>query len=669
LPPDEPETASAELAASERKAEVDNLQPAVAISTQNLAPQQETLIEQHPPESWVQEDDIEPDINIPVLNKPGMAEKLISLNFDQVDIRVMLKTIGDITGINFVVDESVRGKVTVMSPTRIRLGDVYPFLQSILEVNGCAAVPAGDLVKIVPRAQATRRNLKVRVGRDPAAIPKTDAMVTQIIPLRYADAAEVGEIIRPLLAEGSQIATYPRTNSIMITDTSSNIHHIAKIIVRLDVPGSQEQVTVIGLKHASAEVLSEQITRIMEQTRNALPPGRVTAGSSGYKRAKILPYARTNSLIVVATELQTQMIRTLAEQLDIERPRGTNNVHVVYLKNASAKETAESLRGVLANLRIAGAIGADQQIQVTADEGTNALIIAASNQDFEVISEIIEKLDIVREQVLVEMVIMEVSEDSLKEIGIDWATLDEAVGGSVRFFGATNFGPRVDYLQGDLEGLSVGMWKKNGSDTTIGPILHALEKKSGVDILSTPHILTSNHHKAKIVVGENRPFVTAERITETDPSTPTVIRTLEYRDVGITLEITPHISQGGMVRLEINSEFTKLVETVSTPSLDTPTTAKRQAQTVVTMNSDSTVVIGGLMRDDKVTVEKKIPLISDLPLIGPLFRFKKDQLQKTNLLIFITPHVMSSQEDMEQMTEAKKKQMQPQLEQLEKNTN
>jgi len=264
------------------------------------------------------------------------------------------------------------------------------------------------------------------------------------------------------------------------------------------------------------------------------------------------------------------------------------------------------------------------------------------------------------------MLIMEVGEDSLTEIGIDWATLDEAVEDSIRFFGATNFGPRVDFVSGNLEGLAVGAWRADGSDVTIGGILHALEKQSGVNILSTPHITTLNHRKAKIIVGENRPFVMESRITETDPITPTVIKTYEYKNVGISLEITPHISQGGLVRLEIDSEFSKLVEDVTSSSMDTPTTAKRQAQTVVSMNSGSTIVIGGLIRDDKTTIEKKIPLVGDLPLIGGLFRFQKDQLQKTNLLIFITPHVIASQKDLEQITEKKRNEMKPAIEELGK---
>jgi general secretion pathway protein D len=389
-------------------------------------------------------------VNIPVLNKPGMGDELISVNFEKVDIRTVIKTIGDITGINFVVEDNVSGTVTLMSPTKIRLDDLYEYLESILEVQGYAAVPAENLVKIVPRADAAKRNLQVRVGSNPAEIPKSDSIITQIMPLSYADATEVSQIVQPLLATGSQMAIYSRTNSIVITDTSSNIHHIATIIQKLDVTGSQEQVTVFGLEYASAQVLSEQITRIMEKHKSASSQaGRSRNTPQIETDIKILPDVRTNSLIVVANAQDTETIDGLISQLDIQRPMGTNNVHVVYLKNGQAVDVAKSLTAALSNLRIAGALEATQQVNVTADEGTNALIIAASAQDYEVLAEIIDKLDIFREQVFVEMLIMEVGEDGLRKIGVDWATLDQSVDGSARVFGATNFGPRVDFASGE----------------------------------------------------------------------------------------------------------------------------------------------------------------------------------------------------------------------------
>jgi len=597
----------------------------------------------------------------PLLKQPEMADQLVSVNFEAVDIRTVLKTVGEITGINFIPHQSVTGTVTVMSPTPIRLGDIYAFLQSILDVYGYAAVETENAVKIVPKAEAAKNYAQVRIGADPAYIPRNDTIVTQLIPLKYADATEVSQILQPLLATGAQMATYPRTNSIMITDTSANIHHVAQIICQLDVEGSRGKATVLPLAHASARVVSEQIMGILDRTKaTSAQAGRARPPQANDQGPNVLPDDRTNSLIIIAGDQDIEMISQLAKQLDVERPIGANNVQVVYLKNADANEVAPSLKSALTSMRLTGAVEATQPVQVNADKSTNSLIIVSTPQDFEVISDIIKKLDIVREQVFVEMQIIEVTEEALQEIGVDWATLDDAVADSVRGFGLTNLGPRTSFINGTAEGLSVGAWQRAGSDVKIGAILQALKKESGVNILSTPQILTSNHRKAVIIVGENRPFVTQSRITETvDPVNPTVIQGFEYKDVGITLEVTPHVSQGGLIRMEINSEFTKLVEDVATQSLNTPVTAKRTAKTVVTMASGATVVIGGLIRDDKTRISKKVPLLGDIPLFGALFTSQKDQTQKTNLLIFITPHVMTTQDQLLDMTNAKRDLMPP----------
>jgi general secretion pathway protein D len=497
------------------------------------------------------------------------------------------------------------------------------------------------------------------VGADPAGIPKTDVIVRQILPLKYAEAAEISEIVQPILSAGAQVAIYPRTNSLLITDTSANINHIAQVIQQLDVEGSREKVLFFPLAHASAPVLSEQVLRILEKSKApGVPMGRLPAVPAVGHGPRVLADERTNALIVIATEQDAETVAGLVRQLDIERPVGMDNVHVVYLKNGDANEVSHALERALTSMKLAGAVAPAPQIQVTADPSTNALVIVAPPSDFEVIAQIIEKLDIVREQVLVEMLILEVSNESLRDLGVDWATLAPASSNGVRGFGMTNLGPRVNFLGGTAEGLSVGAWKTIGGSAKIAAILQAMEKQSGVNILSTPHILASNHRKAKIVVGENRAFVMQSRITETtDPVTPTVIKSFEYKDVGITLDITPHVSQGGLIRLEIQSEFTKLIEDVTSLSLETPTTAKRTAQTVVTMGSGATVVIGGLIRDDTVKTVKKVPLLGDVPLLGALFRAQSHHTQKTNLLLFITPRVLSSQEDLQDMTDRKKEQM------------
>ena len=602
-------------------------------------------------------------VRIPVLDEPGMADEMISVDFNEVDILFVLKTVSEITGINFIVKEGVSGKVSVLSPTQIRLGDLYGFLESILEMNGYAAVPVGDQVKIVPRAEASGQNRHIRIGADPAQIAQSDSVITQIIPLRHAEAGQVSNILRPLLATDSYLATHP-PNSILITDTSANIHHLAKMIQQLDVPGAKEAVTVLPLKYASAQVLSKQISDVLAQEgNNPAQKQRGGAGAHIETQARILPDIRTNALIIRANAQETGRIVEAAKRLDVEQPQGATNVHVQYLKNAPAEELAKDLTAaLLPNLEAAGAIGNLQQVHIAANVGTNSLVITATAQDYKVLNEIIEKLDIVREQVLVELKIIEVSEDVLQEIGIDWATLDEAVADSVRYFADTNFGVRLDRVQGNLRGFSVGAFKQVGENVGIAGILHALEKTSGVNVLLTPSILTSNHQSANIIAADTIAFVDQSRITETtDLLTPTVIKSFSYQDVGVILDITPHVSQGGVVRLEVESEFTKLIESVTGVSSDTPTRAKRRVETTVTMMSGATIVIGGLIRDDKVTVEHKIPVLGDIPLLGHLFRAKKDQMQKTNLLIFITPYVLGSPESLDEITRKKQAEMAPKL--------
>lgn len=598
-----------------------------------------------------------PEVYMPELLKPGVADKLISLDFDQVDIKIFIKTIGELTGINFLIDDSIRGTVTLISPTQIRLGDVYEVFESVLQVKGFAAVPAGKIVKIIPRAEASKSNILIRVGGDPDLIPQNDAVVTQIIPIRFANIAELSSSLTPLVSTGGNLTTYVQSNSIVLTDTSSNIHRMAKLIQELDTEGAKENIVLLRLQYGSANTISEQIKQIMQQGAVASGPraARVVPGGAG-AALKILPDERTNSLVVLANPDDTEIIAGLVKELDVERPVEAGNVHVIYLNHAEAANIVKSLSTVLGQLVSGGKIESREPLQITADESTNSLIVVASSQYYRIVEDIIGKLDVAREQVLIECQIIEVSEDVLKEIGVDWATLEEAVADSIRGFAYTSLGPRVEAASGNLEGLIVGAHKVVGGQVRIGAVLKALERHSGVNILSTPHILTSNHQEATIIVADNIPYVRDSRITELDPATPTTIQTYDFKDVGIELKVTPHISPGNLVRLDVEASFSKLVPSASTGEIegDTPTTATRDVKTVISIPNNLTVVIGGLIRDDKTNTVKKVPLLGDLPLIGGLFRVDGDRVQKTNLLLFITPHVLTTQEALEQITELKK---------------
>jgi general secretion pathway protein D len=588
----------------------------------------------------------------------AMKDKKINIDLGQAHLFDVIKLVGDYTGINFLLDEGIAGDVTVIFSSEVRLGDLYNILESILEMNGYVAVPTPQGVKIKKRSDAMRNNMLVGIGNNPHEIPKTDTLITWIIPLEHAHVNDVFPILKSRMAQSGQIDMNGRTNKIIITDLSSNIHHIALIIRELDVPDARTDTVSVPLEFASAAELSQQIMGIMQDDRPAGRPNRGAGQPAQLQtEVRVQPDGRTNSVVVTANPSDTLKILDLIEQFDIEKPSGIDRYHVVPLVYATAKDVEENLTKALANRGVDDTgLGAPT---ITADESTNSLIVSASAQDFQIIEKVIMDLDIVRDLIQVEMQIIEISEDDLEQIGIDWATLDGAVNDSVRAFGLTNFGPRVNAISGDVQGLSIGAFKQINGETAIGSVLEALEKNTGINILSKPVILATNHQEAEIIVGENIPVVTNSRETESsgilnnDPLTPTVIKTFDYRDVGVSLKIKPHTSKGKWVRLDVDAEFTKLIDGREGQSVDTPTTAKRSAKTTLSMPSGETVVIGGLIRDDKVTVVQKIPLLGDIPLLGALFKWHRYQTQKTNLLIFITPTIQDNQEALAAMTKAK----------------
>ncbi len=599
---------------------------------------------------------IGPALRFPALEAAGAAEREVTLNFDQVDIRTVIKTVSEITGLNFLLDDAVRGQVTLISPSPVLAGEVYSVLESILASKGYAAVPSENMVKILPLADAVRQPLQSGTGADPEAIPAGDTVMTQLIPLRYVRVEKIADAVTQLASTGAKVMTRPEANSILVIGTASNIRHMVAVIGKLDTPQARRQLAVYRLEHAPAGDLARQIERLLEAglsepeqaPRRGPPAARRGAPAEPARReveTTILPDERTNSLIVMAAEPTLETVAKLVEILDVERPRDSGNIRVVYLQHARAETLKASIEAAAAGL-VAAEGEADIKPLVAADVPTNSLIITASPSDYAVIADIIDKLDVAQEQVLVEMCIAEASEDATRDLGIEWTTVDPA-SDNMRGFGFTDFGLRLENAAGTLEGLAVGAFKQDSEGTTkVAAIVKALERDSRVNILSKPLIVTSDNEDADIFVGQDVPFVKQSRVTEADPATPTAIRTFEFKDVGIRLIITPHVSKGGMVLLEIESTFTKIIEPVTGLGAETPTTAKREAKTVVSIMSGATVVIGGLMRDDLVRTTSKVPLLGDVPVIGALFRRTRRTTEKTNLLLFISPHVLTSTQDL-----------------------
>jgi general secretion pathway protein D len=305
---------------------------------------------------------------------------------------------------------------------------------------------------------------------------------------------------------------------------------------------------------------------------------------------------------------------------------------------------AKSLETALQTSAKGAGAKAESGVHVQADESTNALIIVASPEDYQVVEGVIQQLDKPRAQVLVELRIVEVSEDLLRNIGVEWSTFDAASATGVREFAGTNFGLGSELAGGTLSGAALGAFKEVGGTTKVGALLALLDQRTGVNIVSTPTIVTANHHKAKITIGENIPYIQQSAVTYQTSTNPQQVNTYDYKDVGVSLEMTPHISHGGLVRMEIDSTYTQVVAGAVGTSVNTPTTSKRAEQTVVTIRNGATVVIGGLISDQKSDVVQKVPLLGDIPLIGFLFQNTTHEDIKTNLLLFITPHVLSSRE-------------------------
>ncbi|MBW2039960.1 MAG: type II secretion system secretin GspD [Deltaproteobacteria bacterium] len=600
------------------------------------------------------------------LAEPGIEEKgrLVTMDFRGVELTALVKFIGELTGKNFVVDEKVRGKVTVISPTKITVGEAYKVFESILEVHGYTTVPAGKVIKVVPATAARGKSLTTRVGTE--VLPAADTMITQVIPISYANVKDVKSLFTPLVSKNSLLVAYQPTNTLIVTDVLSNINRLLKILKEVDIPGSELQLTVICLQYASAKVVAQEFEDLFEARkkrggRAPRPKVKEVVEISTPEEFKLIPDERTNSLIVLATAQTIKMIKGIIEKLDQEIPRGKGNIHIYYLQHAVAEDLAAVLSGVAKEAKEGTKAGPQaikgklpilgEEISIIADKPTNSLIIIASPQDYAILAEVIKKLDIVRAQVYVEALIAEVTLDKVKELGVEWNITEEAKKGKVKPYGGTSFGvidaERAGALSGLIMGITKGYIPVGGVNIPdIKALLHIYSADSDVNVLSTPRLLTTDNEEAEIIVGEERPFLKSSQVT----AEGSTVRTWEYKDVGITLKMTPHISKGKLLRLEIFTEIKGFLEELA-GEVGAVVTTKRQASTSVIVEDGSTVVIGGLIRDDKTERASKVPLLGDIPILGWLFKARSQTKIKTNLLIFITPRIIISAEDLKRIAE------------------
>jgi general secretion pathway protein D len=630
------------------------------------------------------------------------GQRYITMDFQDVDIAVLVKFIGEITGKNFVMDERVQGKITVVSPTRITPDEAYQVFQAVLQVKGFTTVPSGAAIRIIPTKEAKATSLRTVDGGPPAP---SEEYVTRLIPLSQVDVADIIGVLQPMVSPDGLVTGYPQTNSVILVDSAGNVARLAKLVAELDVASSRRQTAMVPLRYAAASELADTIQQALEERgagAPAPPPGGKPGASAQLKAFKLTSDDRTNMLIVSAPPDQMQQIKAMIERLDVPLPPGSGRVHVYYLKYANAEDLLPVLLDVtgaqggssVARTRTqnppAGntnrsnrrrqsgssfrrssqsrqqqqrqpnqpgqpgqqsAIDFAGEVRITADPATNSLIVAAVPEDFDILKSVIEKLDIRRRQVYVEAIILEVTLDRTRQLGIELQGVTGLTNGLG--VGRTNLGNLNQALTnpGTLSGLVLAAVSKQTitlPDGTTVPaqaaLLHALDNANDVNILSAPNVLTTDNEEAEIVVGQNVPFVASRSTSETNLSN--TFATIEREDVGITLRLTPQISEGAMVRLALFEEVSAIVPNALLDANEVgPTTTVRSASTTINVRDGQTVVIGGLISDSINNRESKVPFLAEMPVLGHLFKNTERNKNKINLLIFLTPHIIKDEGD------------------------
>ena len=588
----------------------------------------------------------------------------VTLNFQNVELVDMIGTISELTGKNFVYDESIRGKISIVSPKPVTVDEAFRLFSTVLRVKGFTIVPAGKVNKIVSIRTAKEENLPIGDGKNLG-----EQYITRIIKLKNLDAAVVVDtILRPLMPKTSYVVAHEPTNTVVITDSAANIRRLSKILTSLDSSWDSEILEIVPLQFSNAEETAKLVMQVFEG--GAVAPVRgAKRGSTVHKktRGQVFPYERTNMLMLLGDKTFIQRAKKLIAQLDEKADLGRAGVHVYYLENAQAEPLSETLNKIITGEK-KGSTGKQNSqtdtvfgnVVITADKPTNALIINATAQDYDHIQNLILDLDVKRTQVFVEALILSLSMDALLDIGVSLKGAAD-VGNDSILFGASNTGR--DTTDGDdtslltraVDGILLG-GMFNPIKTIVGgkevmvPSLSVLiglsETDTNINVLSAPRLLTSNNEEAEIIVGENVPIITSK---STD-NAGNLVNTIERQDAALTLRFTPQITEGDMVRLKVFQEITSVTDPVGTVDIVGPTFKKTLLTNTILARDGETVVLGGLFQTDKGESVTKVPFLGDLPLIGFLFKRTKEVEKKTSLLIFITPRIIRDSEDLREIT-------------------
>jgi len=586
---------------------------------------------------------------VTLCTSPALAAgKGVVLNFNEVDISTMVKFISDLTGKNFILDERVKGKISVYSPSKLSTEEAYNVFVSVLELKGFTVVQSGKVAKIVPSAGARQSGFTLLPSGQ--ALPVNESYVAQVTKLENISAQEALTFLQPMVSKDGHISAFGPGNLILMVDSSLNIRKLHGILQTIDTERTREGLEIIYLKNASAESAATIIRQWLSGS-DGKPAGQPATTTGGGSTGSVLADQRLNALLVFGNESTKNAVRELVAKLDVAPPEASSKVNVYYLENTDATEMAKVLDGVVkgisAQATTAPGAAAPQtspfesgKITITADKASNSLVIMASPNDYNNLAQVIKKLDRRSKQVFVQVLIAEVSLDKSRELGLQTGVL----GG-----GVLNKYLTVAGLYDPLGTLgTIGSILTQGGtlspDVTASPVnltsvLKALDKNGLVNILSTPNILTSDNKEAEINVGENVPFQGSA--TQSSIGTTTSV---ERKDIGINLKIKPQVSEGDYIRLDINQEISAVKDSKG-QAIDLITT-KRSAKTSVVVKDRETVVIGGLIQDTEDETVQKVPFLGDIPGLGWLFKTKTKTRKKTNLMILLTPRIVRDAADL-----------------------
>ena len=582
------------------------------------------------------------------------AAKTWKVNLKEADISALVSEVAEITGKNFIVDPRVKGSITVISSKPLSADAVYELFLGVLSVNGFAAVPSGNAVKLVPDVNAKQN----AVPFDFRGKTNGEALITKVIMLENTSANELVPVIRPLLPQFAHLASVNGSNALVISDHANNIVEIERLIKSLD-SGEGDELEIIALK----EVRVDDVMTMLDNLTS-------TSASKDMRgsRVRLVADTRGNRLLIKGDARARKRLRDVVAQLDKPAADKLAGVRVMRLQHASAKQVAEVLRNLVTDSggssskpasTNSGTAGGNTTTAVSAagvnliaDESQNALVVKAEPGLMRELEAVVQQLDQRRSQVLIQAAILEISGENAAQLGVQWAAGDPTKGVGLVNFGnagtplttlaAAALQDKPELVSG-LNGAAFGFGKEktnsNGDRTFYGALIQALNTISNANLLSTPSIMTIDNQEAKIVVGQNVPFITGSS-TSSGAGTSNPFTTIERQDVGITLKVVPHIGEGGTVKLEVEQEVSSVVPSVAGVNSADLITNKRSIKTTILADDGQTIVLGGLIQEDNSRSVSEVPLLGKIPLLGHLFRSKSDSKTKRNLLVFLQPLIL-----------------------------